>query len=172
MKLPTGILADLIPPLIQETTRYNLRNAILFRDIQTIHANSNPFNNSFFPATIRAWNNLSDDTKEATAIASFKFRLNRNISKPPTNYNTGSRKGQILHSRMRMDCSSLNSHLFRKNIVADPYCHCEAFESPHYILFDCPRYAAARTIYLPNDINAYTFHGFLFGIDNKKEGKN
>ena len=33
-------LADLVPPLIQETSRYNLRNS---HDIQTIHANSNLF---------------------------------------------------------------------------------------------------------------------------------
>ena len=108
-------LVDLVPLLIQETTRYNLRNA---NDIQTIHTNSNPFYNSLFPATIPAWNNLSDETKETTFIASFKFRLTRNISKPQNNYNTGSRKGQTLHSRMRIECSSLNSHLFRKNIVA------------------------------------------------------
>ena len=74
-------LADLVPPLIQETTRYNLQNS---NDIQTIYANSNLFYNSFFSATIRAWNNLSDDIKEATYIALFKSRLNRNISKPPS----------------------------------------------------------------------------------------
>ena len=83
-------LADLFPPLIQETTRYNLRNS---NDIQTIHADSNLYYNSFFPATIGAWNILSDDTKEAISIAPFKFRLNRNISKPPTYYDIGSRKG-------------------------------------------------------------------------------
>ena len=119
--------------------------------------------------TIRAWNNLSDETKEAISIAEFKFRLNRNISKPPNYYNTGSRKGQTLHSRMRMECSSLNSNLFRKNIVADPSCQCGVFG---VFFFNCPRYAAARTRYLPNNINAYTSHDFLFGIDNKTQGEN
>ena len=69
-----------------------------------------------------------------------------------------------------MKCSSLNSHLFRKNIVADPSCQCRAFESPHHF-FGCPRYAAARTRYLPNNIKAYTSHDFLFGIDNKTQEK-
>ena len=42
---------DLVPPLIQETTRYNLRHS---NDSQTIYANSYLFYNSFFPAIIRA----------------------------------------------------------------------------------------------------------------------
>ena len=55
--------------------------------------------------------------------------------------------------------------------MADPSCQCGAFESPHHFFFNCTRYAAARTRYLPNNINAYTSHGFLFGIDNKTQGE-
>ena len=153
---------------MQVTTRYNLRNS---NDIQTIHTNSNLFHSSFFPATIRAWNNnFSDDTKEATSIASFKFHLNRNISKPPIYYNTGSRKGQILHSRMRMECSSLKSISSGRISWPIPLASVELLIA--HIFFNCPRYAAARTIYLPNNINAYTSHDFLFGTDNKTQGEN
>ena len=38
-------LTDLIPPLVQETALYSLRNS---DDIQTFHANTNLFYNSFF----------------------------------------------------------------------------------------------------------------------------
>ena len=41
---------DILPPLIQETTDYNLRNA---NDFRTLHANKNLYFNSFFPSTIR-----------------------------------------------------------------------------------------------------------------------
>ena len=68
---------------------------------------------------------------------------------------------------MRTECNSLNSHLFRKNIVADPSCKCRAFESTHHF-FDCLRYAAARTRHIPNNLNAYTSHDFLFRIGKKK----
>ena len=86
--------------MIRETTRYNLRNS---NDIQTMHANTNLYYNSFFPSTIRAWNNHSDDIKQATSVESFKFRLNRDITKPPKYYNVGGRIGQILHARIRME---------------------------------------------------------------------
>ena len=162
-------LTELVPPMIHETTRYNLRNS---NDIQTMHANTNLFYNSFFPSTIRAWNNLSEDIKQATSVASFKFRLNRGITKPPKYYNVGSRKGQILHARIRMECSSLNSHLYRKNIIAEPSCQCGAFESSCHFLFDCPRHAAVRARYLPNNIDDYTLHDLLFGMEAKTNQEN
>ena len=43
--LTPDYLTDLVPPLIQETTRYKLRNST---DIQTMHANTNLYYNSFF----------------------------------------------------------------------------------------------------------------------------
>ena len=54
---------------------------------------------------------------------------------------------------MRMECSSLNYHLYRKNIVQDPSCQCGDFESPHHFFFCGPKYSAARNRYLPSDIN-------------------
>ena len=58
---PNHIL-DLFPPIIKETTNYNLRNA---DDIQTLHARTNLYYNSFFPSTNRAWNSLPEDTKQS-----------------------------------------------------------------------------------------------------------
>ena len=59
--LTPNYLSDLLPPLVHETTTYTLRNA---NHIQTIHANTNLYFNSFVPSTIRAWN-FSDDIKSA-----------------------------------------------------------------------------------------------------------
>ena len=58
--LAPNYLLDLVPPIIQETINNNLRNA---DDIQTLHARTNLYYNSFFPSTIRAWNSLPEDTK-------------------------------------------------------------------------------------------------------------
>ena len=116
--LTPNYLLDLVPPIIQETTNYNLRKA---NDIQTLHARTNLYYNSFFPSTIRAWNSLPEDTKQSPSISSFKFRLNRDINKPPKYYNTGIRMGQILHTRIRLECSSLNAHLYRKKHCTRTY---------------------------------------------------
>ena len=70
--LTPNYLSDLLPPLFHETTSYNLRNS---NHIQTVHADTNLFFNSFIPSTIRAWNSLSDDIKSASSVASFKYRL-------------------------------------------------------------------------------------------------
>ena len=115
-----------MPPLVQDTTSYNLRSS---DNIQNYRVRSNLFLNSFFPSTIRAWNDLPNDTKNASSVASFKHRLNRNLKTPPKYYNVGSRKGQILQARLRLECSSLNSDLYQKHIVPSPSCQCGEFES-------------------------------------------
>ena len=58
--LTPDYLLDIVPPRIQESTPYNLRDSNSIRSIRT---NTNIFFHSFFPSTIRAWNDLSDDIK-------------------------------------------------------------------------------------------------------------
>ena len=69
---------------------------------------------------------LPEETKQAPSVASFKHRLNRDLNKPPIYFNAGTRRGQILHTRLRLECSSLNAHLYRKNLVPEPTCQCGA----------------------------------------------
>ena len=123
---------SILSPIIQETSNYNLRND---DDIQTLYPRTNLYYNSFFPSTIRAWNSLPEDTKQSPSISSFKFRLNRDINKPSKYYNTGTRMGQIHHTRIRLECSSLNAYLYRKNIVPEPTCKCGGFESSYHFFF-------------------------------------
>ena len=66
-------------------TSYNLKNSDHIQNCRVI--NTNPFRDSFFPSTIRAWNilpMLQNDIMQATSVASFKYRLN------------GSRKGNSI----------------------------------------------------------------------------
>jgi hypothetical protein len=62
------------------------------------------------------------------------------------------------NARLRMQCSSLNHHLFRKNIVNSPFCQCGATETTAHFLLHCPRHNATRlryihTINLPINLN-------------------
>ena len=66
--------------MVQNTTSYNLRNS---SDLRNIQARTNIFYNSFLPSTIRAWNELPEETKTAPSVASFKYRLNRDLLNPP-----------------------------------------------------------------------------------------
>ena len=140
--------------------------------IQTLSSNTNLVYNSFFPSTIRAWNSLSLSQMilyRPQSFASFKYQLNKDTKRPPNFYNVGSRIGQILHTRLRLECSSLNSHLYKKNIVPSPSCLCSGFGSSNHFLLVCPRYTVARNLYfkLPNDLSNFTTHDLLFGKDNE-----
>ena len=146
-------LRDLVPQLVQEASNYNLRNS---GHIQTFRENTNLFYNSLLPSTIRARNSLPNDVKSSSSVAAFKYRLNMNISKPPRYFNCDTRMGQILHARLRLDCSSLNAHLYRKNIIDSPSCSCGGFESAYHFLFTCPNYNGPRNAYLPNDLQNYS----------------
>ena len=137
-----------------------------------VHARTNLFYNSFLPSTIRAWNELSDEIKSVPSVASFKFRLNRDLHKPPKYYNAGSRIGQIMHARIRMECSSLSSHLYKKNIVSSPSCSCGGFESAYHFFFQCPNYSEVRRRHLPNNLNDYNTNQLLHGLQDASNIEN
>ena len=61
-------------------------------------------------------------------------------------YYTGTRQGQILHARLRLECSDLNEVLHRKNLVASPACSCgHPRETTDHYLHECPNYRLERT---------------------------
>ena len=58
---------------------------------------------------------------------------------------SGSRRAQILHTRLRTNCSSLNLDLFHRSISASPLCHCGSIEDSQHFFFHCRTYQAQRT---------------------------
>ena len=166
--LTSDYLNDLLPPLVQDTTSYNLQNS---DNIQNYRARSNLFLNPFFPSTIRAWNDLPNDTKNVSSVASFKHRLKRNLKPPPKYYNVGSRKGQILQARLRLECSSL-TFFYLKHIVPSPSCQCGEFGSAAHFLFNCPIFTNERQTDLPNNLRTFTTKDLLFGCENSFEQDN
>ena len=77
-----------------------------------IHANTRAYAGSFLPSTLQAWINLPEAVRSADALASFKHLLILDTPKVPKYYHCGDRLEQILHTRLRTECSSLNQHLF------------------------------------------------------------
>ena len=100
-------LTNLIPPRVGERTNYPLRNSDHY---VTMRTNSRSYSSSFLQSTIIAWNNLPVTIKSATTIASFKHMLAQNNTRVPEYYFEGERMLQILHTRLRTECSSLNEH--------------------------------------------------------------
>ena len=144
-------LSSLVPTPVSNESRYSLRNADNLK-IHVPHARTTLFANSFLPSTVREWNLLPFDLRNTDSLSSFKCSLNSNSSTVvPAYYYVGTRKSQVLHTRLRTDCSQLNLSLFQKNIVDSPLCHCGEVESVCHYLLTCTSYQHHRT-HLINEI--------------------
>ena len=143
--LTLSYLSNLIP--INNLNRYNLRNISI---VPLIQARTQLYKKSFLPSVIRDWNNLPDNIRMLPTLSSFKLHINSNIHKPPEYYKVGCRFGQIHHTRLRLNCSSLHFDLYRKNIIDDPHCSCGAIETAKHYFIECPNYNVQRAIYLTN----------------------
>ena len=158
--LAPDILSDLEPPDVRESNPYSLRNS---SDIQTIHARTNL--NSFLLATVRDWNNLPLHVQQSDSLETFKKYLNSDLSPSPFFYNAGSRLGQVLHTRLRLECSSLNAHLYSRNLVESPLCACSEIENTTHFIFKCPNYSVVRQTYLTELTQQCTLKDLMFGQD-------
>jgi len=147
--MTTHYLSCLVPQTFGNIHDYNTRNASALPVVRT---RTSLYYNSFIPSSIRLWNWQPDNIRLSPSIQALKYSLKSNISSKPFYYYTCSRLGQILHCRLRMQCSSLNQHLYRKNIVDSPKCICGSTESTTHYLFHCLRYTAQKQMYI-NYIN-------------------
>ena len=164
-------LSSLVPQLVYYTTNYGLRDA---SNIRQPFSRTQLYYKSFLPSSIKLWNDLSPETREANSFMSFKCQVNKNINKPPRHYLVGDRFSQIQHSLLRTSCSSLNHHLFCKNIINDPNCHCGSLETIKHYFFECQRYNQIREEML-NEISRYctaSLNRLLFGDKHMNHNNN
>ena len=164
-------LSDLLPQPVSANSRYNLRNQ---ENLQVPFCRTNLYRNSFLPSVIRDWNELPENTKNATSIDSFKRLLDpRRVDTPPYFY-IGNRKAQVLHTRIRTNCSSLNDDLYSKGIVDSPLCQCGSVENAHHFFFSCPLYTHIR-VELANSVLQncpMTLKNLLFGNERLSSDSN
>ena len=100
---------------------------------------------SFFPSTVSLWNDLSCDIRNSPNINIFKRKTKGELEKPPPFFSYGVRKLNIIHTRLRNMCSSLNADLHRINVVDNPSCDCgHAFEDCIHYFLECPLYTEQR----------------------------
>ena len=119
-------LSSLVPPSIYYLF---LRNA---NNLQTVETRTRQYYNSFLPSVIREYNSLSAETRNASSVNAFKSRLGQNVIVPeiPIYFYIGDRRLQMLHTRLRTNCSSLNQDLFRKKIFLILPCALVAVRKP------------------------------------------
>ena len=119
----------------------------------------------------RAWNGLSEKRKTPPSILAFRHKLNSDIQNPPQYYYYGNKLGQIHHTRIRLNCSSLKQHLFLINTIDGPLCECGAIEDTQHFLLNCNLFQNLRDDLL-NIVTKYcqpTLNLLLYGNANLSE---
>ena len=141
--LTPDYFSSLVPSSVNEVSRYNLRNA---NDAQTINARTALYFNSYQPSVIREWNTIPENDKYVDSIDSFKRQISRNKIAVSKFFFTGSRKLQILHTRLGKICRSLNHYLFVKSISDTLLCSCRSgdVENAEYFFLSCNFYRDHR----------------------------
>ena len=139
--LTPNYLTSLIPSTVTETTNYNLRNS---NDIWTVNARTSQYFSSFLPSTIREWNILQEQQRNAITITSFKYQQNQPRPFIPKFFYVGERHAQLLHTRSRTNCSSLNYYVFLRNFTDSPLCRCGSIENADHYLLQCHLYQLQR----------------------------
>ena len=86
----------------------------------------------------------SYDIRNLDSLAASKTYLDRDQPIPNKLYSIGEREYQIIHTRLRNKCSSLNFDLFQKNLVASFFCQCGGIETSHHYLLECGYYTIVR----------------------------
>ena len=110
-------LCNYLPPTVSSISDHNLRNN---ENYTTPKSRLRMSLTSFIPFTVSLWNNLDLNVRNSPNISCFKSRNKEKNVKSPEYYSEGSTKLSILHTRLRHQCSSLNSDLYRINITYDP----------------------------------------------------
>ena len=169
-------LIDLLPNRVNDINTYNLRYSNGF---EIPFSRLCAYETSFFPSTLKLWNELHPQIRTLSAISQFKSNIQITSDKIADYTNIGERKYSIILARIRHRCSSLKADLFSVNIIQSPVCSCGApSESTEHYVFECHLYTNQRNNlmhYLStrlhiNDVNvAVLTTGSHNYDDNKKQ---
>lgn len=143
--LTPSYLTNILPPKVGERSAYNMRNRENYV-IPKVRLSCSL--ESFLPSSIRLWNDLPSNVRQQPSVRTFKTLIQSDVNSLPVYYCTGKRKFNILHTRLRHSCSSLNYDLYRVNIINDPSCACgnQCENATHYF-FECSLYTRQRDVY-------------------------
>ena len=166
-------LRNILPNRFQDIHNYSTRNS---NALQPPFTRTSLYSNYFLPSSVRSWNKQPAEIQTLSTLPRFKnYFKNKNVKKP-IYYYEGSRTGQILHSRLRMNCSNLSSHLFKKHLVQSPNCSCGEIETNEHYLLKCHRYNIYRQRYISNlrfpiriTTNVLLFGSERLSIEQNKE---
>ncbi len=127
------------------TRRYNTRCCV---NLRVPRCRTERFKRSFFPSSISLWNDLPVSISNAKTLQAFKHSISSFLpppSKPPPWFSVGRRLPNVLHTRLRLNNSSLNSDRYKINLSDTASCECGALvENNLHFLLHCANHGHAR----------------------------
>jgi hypothetical protein len=138
LRLQEYYLPNLLPDRVDNRHYHNTRQSA---NILEISSKTKFYSDYFLPSSIKLWNRLPTETQNSRSLNIFKERIQTENSKCPAYYYSGTR----LHTRLRMNSSSLNEHLFIRNLVDSPNWACGQVESTSHCLISCKKYTDLRS---------------------------
>lgn len=165
-------LLDLIPNSVGSRHNHNTRQV---NNMLEINTRTNQYADYFLPSTIKLWNNLPLTLRKTESLSIFKKKLKNQNAKVPTYYYIGSRIGQILHARLRMNSSSLSEHIFLRNLVDSPNYLCRGVETTSHYILHCSIFADIRQEFILSISNIpvnITINLLLFGTNELTDEQN
>jgi hypothetical protein len=151
-KLQHGLLppylTEICPPLTKDRTTYDLRSGM---NITTLHTRTTTYQQSFFPKSIKDWNELEMPARACPSIDSFKeYQKKRSGFKINPLFRKFSSRAATNHTRIRLGLSGLSSQRHDYNLIDNAKCltcHARREDAAHYFLL-CPTYEEARADFL------------------------
>jgi hypothetical protein len=111
------------------------------------------YQKSFFPQSIKDWNNLDIKIRQAPSLENFKDTLKATSNqKPNPLYHHNNNRAAIQQTRMRLGLSALSSQRFEYNHIDTPKCNfCNAnIEDPMHFFMTCPTFSLPRPEFMIN----------------------
>ena len=134
----TPLVHECLPPLLNSNYPTN-------RTFQHYPFMSSFFVNSYFPFSIKLWDQLEPDLRYEPDFTVFKLKLKEKLK--PTkfkHYHVGFKFPNTLHTQLRLGRSALNCHLFPIGLSLTKSCYCGNTETLQHFLLDCKLYDQAR----------------------------
>ena len=143
IRIPEYITSSL-PNTRRRDTQRTLRNHTL-HTLPPNHTTS--YQQSFIPATTRTWNRLPEAVRSLARFTELKKAITQLLGpmRPPKYYHIGTKMGNILHTKIRLGISELNSHQFAIQKADSTHCNCgHNQENTSHFIMHCPTHAHLR----------------------------
>lgn len=171
LKDKTTQIPDYITNMIPEPRRRDTGRVLRNADQLTVpHSRTSSYQRSFIPNTSRNWNSLPHSIQSCQSRKQFEQNVKslHGIPQPSHYFTLGTKKGNTLHTQLRMGMSKLNAHQYSIQKVTTPACACgHNQENTTHFLFYCPLFATARFI-LTNQLSEHLHIDFQGLSDTSK----